>query len=162
MLNLPQILAIQQIAAAARDARDSGVLERPRHKGITALFSGPDGAGKSMAAETLAKELGVELLRVDLSAIVNKYTGETEKNLQRIFDAAESDGAILFFDEADALFGNRSEVKDSHDRYANVEIEYLLKCMHGCKGVAILSTNSTDHNDSVFNCFQYVAQFPFS
>ena len=162
MLSSPQILAIQQIAAAARTVRDCGVLERPRHKGVTVLFSGPDGAGKTMAAETLARELRVDLLRVDLSAIVNKYIGETEKNLQRIFDAAESDGAILFFDEADALFGNRSDVKDSHDRYANVEIEYLLKRMHGCKGVAILSTNSSDHTNSFFNCFQYVAQFPFS
>ena len=97
--------------------------------GISALFAGESGTGKTMAAEVLANELRPDLYRIDLSAVVSKYIGETEKNLRRLFDAAEDGGAILFFDEADALFGKRSEVKDSHDRYANIEINYLLQRM---------------------------------
>ena len=100
-----------------------------RGLGISALFAGDSGTGKTMAAEVIANELGLDLYRIDLSAVVSKYIGETEKNLRRLFDAAEDGGAILFFDEADALFGKRSEVKDSHDRYANIEINYLLQRM---------------------------------
>src|SRR5205814_7229380 len=96
-----------------------------RGLGISALFAGPSGTGKTMAAEVLARELRLDLYRIDLSAVVSKYIGETEKNLRRVFDAAEEGGAILLFDEADALFGKRSEVKDSHDRYANIEVSYL-------------------------------------
>jgi len=109
-----------------------------RGLGLSALFAGPSGTGKTLAAEVLANELELDLFRIDLSAVVSKYIGETEKNLRRVFDAAEEGGAILFFDEADALFGKRSEVKDSHDRYANVEISYLLQRMEAYRGLAIL------------------------
>src|SRR5204863_9938553 len=97
--------------------------------------------GKTMAAEVLARELKLDLFRIDLSQVINKYIGETEKNLRRVFDAAEGGGAILLFDEADALFGKRSEVKDSHDRYANIEVSYLLQRMEQYRGLAILTTN---------------------
>ena len=107
---------------------------RPR-----ALFSGRNNAGKTLAAEFLARQLDVALFRIDLSKVVGKYIGETEKNLRRVFDAAELSGAILLFDEADALFGKRSEVKDSHDRYANIEIDYLLQRLEKFEGLAILS-----------------------
>jgi SpoVK/Ycf46/Vps4 family AAA+-type ATPase len=100
-----------------------------RGLGVSALFHGPSGVGKTFAAESLAGDLGLDLYRIDLSAAVSKYIGETEKNLRRIFDAAEQSGAILLFDEADALFGRRSEVSDSHDRYANIEVSYLLQRM---------------------------------
>src|SRR5262249_41524557 len=100
-----------------------------RGRGITALFSGASGTGKTMAAEVVAEELNLDLYRIDLASTVSKYIGETEKNLKRLFDAAEQGGAILFFDEADALFGKRTEVKDSHDRYANIEVNYLLQRM---------------------------------
>ena len=112
-----------------------------RGLGITALFAGESGTGKTMAAEVLAGELGLDLYRIDLSAVVSKYIGETEKNLRRVFDAAEEGGAVLLFDEADALFGKRSEVKDSHDRYANIEVGYLLQRMEAYRGLAILTTN---------------------
>jgi ATPases of the AAA+ class len=105
-----------------------------RGLGISALFEGESGTGKTMAAEVLANELHLELFRIDLSAVVSKYIGETEKNLARVFDAAEDRGAILLFDEADALFGKRSEVKDSHDRYANIEVSYLLQRMEAYRG----------------------------
>ena len=112
--------------------------------GISALFAGESGTGKTMAAEVIANDLRLNLYRIDLSQVVNKYIGETEKNLRRLFDAAEDGGAILFFDEADALFGKRSEVKDSHDRYANIEINYLLQRMESYRGLAILATNLQD------------------
>ncbi len=112
-----------------------------RGLGISALFAGASGTGKTMAAEVLASELRLDLYRIDLSAVVSKYIGETEKNLRRVFDAAEAGGAILLFDEADALFGKRSEVKDSHDRYANIEVSYLLQRMESYRGLAILTTN---------------------
>ena len=105
------------------------------------LFAGPSGTGKTMAAGVIAGELGLDLYKIDLSQVVSKYIGETEKNLDRIFAAAEDANAILFFDEADALFGKRSEVKDAHDRYANIEIAYLLQKMEEYEGVAILATN---------------------
>ncbi|MBD2261424.1 ATP-binding protein [Pseudanabaena sp. FACHB-2040] len=109
--------------------------------GISALFAGDSGTGKTMAAEVIANDLRLNLYRIDLSSVVSKYIGETEKNLRRLFDAAEDGGAILFFDEADALFGKRSEVKDSHDRYANIEINYLLQRIEAYRGLAILATN---------------------
>lgn len=121
-----------------------------RGLGISALFAGPSGTGKTFAAEVLAHELGLNLYRIDLSAVVNKYIGETEKNLRRLFDAAEGGGSILFFDEADALFGKRSEVTDAHDRYANVETGYLLQRMEAYRGLAVLSTNSRASLDSAF------------
>ena len=109
--------------------------------GLTALFAGPPGTGKTMAAEALASAIGLPLYRIDLSQVVNKYVGETEKNLRRVFDAADVAELILFFDEADSLFGKRTEVKDAHDRYANLEISYLLERMERFKGLAILATN---------------------
>src|SRR6202011_5984301 len=118
--------------------------------GISALFAGPSGTGKTMAASILATALRLDLYRIDLSSVVNKYIGETEKNLRLVFDAAENGGAILFFDEADALFGKRGEVKDSHDRYANVEINYLLQRMEAYHGLAIHATNMKSALDPAF------------
>jgi AAA+ superfamily predicted ATPase len=133
-----------------------------RGLGISALFTGESGTGKTMAAEVLARELGLELYRIDLSAVVSKYIGETEKNLRRVFDAAEESGAILLFDEADALFGKRSEVKDSHDRYANIEVSYLLQRMEAYRGLAILTTNLRTALDAAFQRrLRFVVQFPF-
>lgn len=133
-----------------------------RGLGISALFAGASGTGKTMAAEVLAGELRLDLYRIDLSAVVSKYIGETEKNLRRIFDAAESGGAILLFDEADALFGKRSEVKDSHDRYANIEVSYLLQRMESYRGLAILTTNMKQALDTAFlRRIRFVVQFPF-
>jgi hypothetical protein len=133
-----------------------------RGLGISALFAGPSGTGKTMAAEVLANELCLDLYRVDLASVVSKYIGETEKNLRRIFDAAEESGAILLFDEADALFGKRSEVKDSHDRYANIEVSYLLQRMEAYRGLAILTTNMKSALDPAFlRRIRFVAQFPF-
>lgn len=131
-------------------------------KGITVLFAGPPGTGKTMAAEILSGELGLDLYKIDLSSIVSKYIGETEKNLERIFNEAESSNAILFFDEADALFGKRSEVKDSHDRYANIEISYLLQRMEAYDGVTILATNLRANLDEAFTRrLQFAVDFPF-
>ncbi|HSB10231.1 MAG TPA: ATP-binding protein [Blastocatellia bacterium] len=133
-----------------------------RGLGLSALFAGPSGTGKTMAAEVLANELRLDLYRIDLSQVVNKYIGETEKNLRRVFEAAESGGAILLFDEADALFGKRTEVKDSHDRYANIEISYLLQRMETYRGLAILTTNMKSVLDSAFlRRIRFVVQFPF-
>jgi ATPase family associated with various cellular activities (AAA) len=130
--------------------------------GVTALFAGESGTGKTMAAEVIAGDLGLDLYRIDLSAVVSKYIGETEKNLRRLFDAAEAGGAVLLFDEADALFGRRSEVKDSHDRYANLEVAYLLQRMEGYRGLAILTTNLRSNVDTAFlRRLRFVVQFPF-
>jgi AAA+ superfamily predicted ATPase len=133
-----------------------------RGLGISALFAGPSGTGKTMAAEVLAAELRLDLYRIDLSATVSKYIGETEKNLRRVFDAAEEGGAVLLFDEADALFGKRSEVKDSHDRYANVEVSYLLQRMEAYRGLAILTTNLEKSLDSAFiRRIRFIVRLPF-
>lgn len=133
-----------------------------RGLGISALFAGESGTGKTMAAEVLARALGLLLYRIDLSAVVSKYIGETEKNLRRLFDAAEDGGAILLFDEADALFGRRSEVKDSHDRYANIEVNYLLQRMESYRGLAILATNMKSALDGAFlRRLRFVVNFPF-
>jgi ATPase family associated with various cellular activities (AAA) len=133
-----------------------------RGLGISVLFAGVSGTGKTMAAEALASELRLDLYRIDLSQVVSKYIGETEKNLRRIFDAAEMGGAILLFDEADALFGKRSEVKDSHDRYANIEVSYLLQRMEAYHGLAILTTNLKSALDAAFlRRIRFVVQFPF-
>src|SRR5689334_24301841 len=115
-----------------------------------------------MAAEVLANELRLDLYRIDLSQVVSKYIGETEKNLRAVFDAAEDSGAILLFDEADALFGKRSEVKDSHDRYANIEVSYLLQRMEAYRGLAILTTNLKSALDSSFQRrLRFIVNFPF-
>jgi hypothetical protein len=133
-----------------------------RGLGISALFAGSSGTGKTLAAETLATELKLDLYRIDLSAVVSKYIGETEKNLRRVFDAAETGGVILLFDEADAIFGKRSEVKDSHDRHANIEVSYLLQRMEAYRGLAILTTNLKDSLDTAFlRRIRFVVQFPF-
>ncbi len=133
-----------------------------RGLGINALFSGGSGTGKTMAAEVIANELDLDLYRIDLSAVVSKYIGETEKNLRKLFDAAEDSGAILFFDEADALFGKRSEVKDSHDRYANIEINYLLQRLESYRGLAILATNMKNSMDKAFiRRLRFMIDFPF-
>ena len=133
-----------------------------RGLGISALFAGDSGTGKTMAAEVLANHLRFNLYRIDLSAVVSKYIGETEKNLRRLFDAAEDGGAMLFFDEADALFGKRSEVKDSHDRYANIEINYLLQRMESFGGLAILATNQKSTLDQAFmRRLRFIVNFPF-
>ena len=133
-----------------------------RGLGIGALFAGESGTGKTLAAEVLARELHLELYRIDLAAVVSKYIGETEKNLRRVFDTAEDSGAILLFDEADALFGKRSEVKDSHDRYANIEVSYLLQRMEAYSGLAVLTTNSKAALDGAFmRRLRFVVSFPF-
>jgi hypothetical protein len=133
-----------------------------RGLGISALFAGASGTGKTLAAEVMANELRLDLYRIDLSQVVSKYIGETEKNLRRVFDAAEAAGAVLLFDEADALFGKRSEVKDSHDRYANIEVSYLLQRMEAYRGLAILTTNMKQALDPAFTRrIRFVVQFPF-
>jgi SpoVK/Ycf46/Vps4 family AAA+-type ATPase len=131
-------------------------------RGVTILFAGPPGTGKTMAAEVIADELGLDLYKIDLSTVVSKYIGETEKNLERIFNEAETSNAILFFDEADSLFGKRSEVRDSHDRYANIEISYLLQRMEAYDGVTILATNLRANLDEAFTRrLQFAVDFPF-
>ena len=133
-----------------------------RGLGVTALFAGGSGTGKTMAAEVLAGTLKLDLYRIDLSAVVSKYIGETEKNLKQVFDAAEEGGVILLFDEADALFGKRGEVKDSHDRYANIEVGYLLQRMEAYQGLAILTTNLKSTMDKAFQRrLRFIVHFPF-
>jgi ATPase family associated with various cellular activities (AAA) len=133
-----------------------------RGLGVSALFAGESGTGKTLAAEVLAHELGLDLYRVDLSAVVSKYIGETEKNLRRVFDFGEEAGALLLFDEADALFGKRSDVKDSHDRYANIEVGYLLQRMEAYQGLAILTTNLKSSLDRAFQRrLRFIVEFPF-
>lgn len=131
-------------------------------KGLNILFSGPSGTGKTMAAQIIAKELDIDIFRIDLSRIVSKYIGETEKNLDRIFTAAGNSNVILFFDEADALFGKRSEIKDAHDRYANIEISYLLQKIEEYEGIVILATNLRNNIDDAFiRRMHYIVDFPF-
>ncbi len=166
-LPAPEAALLQEIAGqvTGRDIvyNDYGFAARmSRGLGISVLFAGESGTGKTMAAEALAGELGLLLYRIDLSAVVSKYIGETEKNLRRLFDAAENGGAVLFFDEADALFGKRSEVKDSHDRYANIEVSYLLQRMEQFRGLAVLASNRKDALDQAFlRRLRFVVNFPF-
>ena len=136
--------------------------KRSYGNGVSSLFAGPSGTGKTMAAEIIASELGLDLYKIDLSTVVSKFIGETEKNLSRIFTEAETSNAILFFDEADALFGKRSEVKDSHDRYANIEVGYLLQRIEEYDGVVILASNFKKNIDEAFvRRLQFVIEFPF-
>jgi hypothetical protein len=131
-------------------------------KGLNVLFCGPSGTGKTMSAGIVARELGLDLYKIDLSTVVSKYIGETEKQLSQIFREAQSSNAILFFDEADAIFGKRSEVKDAHDRYANVEVAYLLQKMDEYEGVVILCTNFRKNIDDAFTRrIHYIVEFPF-
>ena len=133
-----------------------------RGLGISALFAGESGTGKTMAAEVIAHSLQLNLYRIDLSGVVNKYIGETEKNLRRLFEAAEDGGTILFFDEADSLFGKRNEVRDSHDRYSNIEINYLLQRIESYRGLAILATNLKSSLDRAFlRRLRFIIDFPF-
>lgn len=162
-----QMAIMRRIAGQVRERQlvygDWGFGRRMnRGLGISALFAGESGTGKTMAAEVIARDLRLNLYRIDLSAVVSKYIGETEKNLRRLFDAAEQGGAILFFDEADALFGKRSEVRDSHDRYANIEINYLLQRMESFGGLAILATNMKSALDPAFmRRLRFIVNFPF-
>ena len=138
-----------------------GFSRRWGESGASALLAGASGTGKSMAAEVIAGALDLDLYRIELSGVVSKYIGETEKNLQRIFQAAEASGAVLLFDEADAIFGKRSEVKDAHDRYANIEVSYLLQAMERYRGLAILSTNMKSNVDQAFfRRLSYIIDFP--
>ena len=154
---------VNQVGQRSVVYQNWGFAERMnRGLGISALFQGESGTGKTMAAEVVANKLRLSLYRIDLSAVVSKYIGETEKNLRKVFDAAEEGGAILFFDEADALFGKRSEVKDSHDRYANIEINYLLQRMEAYRGLAILATNMKNSLDPGFTRrLRFTINFPF-
>jgi hypothetical protein len=163
----PKLRVLHDIAIHVRHRsrvyEDWGFAARSsRGLGISALFAGPSGTGKTLAAEVLANELELDLYRIDLASVVSKYIGETEKNLKQVFDAAESGGAILLFDEADALFGKRSEIKDSHDRYANIEVSYLLQRMEAYRGLAILTTNMQGALDTAFlRRIRFIVQFPF-
>jgi hypothetical protein len=167
ILSEPQKTTLRQIAVHVKHRltvyEDWGFSGKgARGLGISALFAGESGTGKTMAAEVLANELHLDLYRIDLSSVVSKYIGETEKNLRRVFDAAEDSGAILLFDEADALFGKRSEVKDSHDRYANIEVSYLLQRMEAYRGLAILTTNQKAALDTAFQRrLRFIVHFPF-
>jgi hypothetical protein len=162
-----QLDTLREIVAQVRQRPvvhgEWGFRERySRGLGVTALFAGASGTGKTMAAEVIAAELDLDLYQIDLAGVVSKYIGETEKNLRRIFDAAEDGGAVLLFDEADAVFGKRSEIRDSHDRYANLEISYLLQRMEAYRGLAILTTNMKQALDNAFlRRIRFVVQFPF-
>ena len=146
---------LNDISTHARNSRSQRGAE------TIVLFTGVSGSGKTNAAEVVARDLGQDLYRVDSDKIVSKYIGETEKNLNRLFNAAESAGTILFFDEADALFGKRSEVKDSHDRYANIEVGYLLQQLEAFNGIAILATNNEEDTDDTFRRrIRFIVEFP--
>jgi hypothetical protein len=166
VLPAEQDAQLHQIASQVRGRytvyEEWGFAERmSRGLGISALFAGDSGTGKTMAAEVLANELDLPLYRIDLSAVVSKYIGETEKNLRTLFDAADAGGFILFFDEADALFGKRSEVRDSHDRYANIEVNYLLQRIEAYRGLAILATNAKASLDAAFvRRLRFIVNFP--
>lgn len=161
------LAALREIVAAAEtrekvEDRWGLASNSARGQGLAVLLSGPSGTGKTLAAEVLAGALGLEVFRIDLAGLVSKWIGETEKNLARIFDAAAAGGAVLFFDEADALFGKRSEVKDSHDRYANVEVAYLLQRMEQHRGISILATNLRGNLDQAFlRRLRFAVDFPY-
>ena len=149
------------VLQAGRVLEEWGFASRiPYGQGVAALFSGPSGTGKTMAAQIIAGALGVDLFQVDLSKTISKYIGETEKNLDAVFDAAEAAGSVLLFDEADALFGKRTEIKDAHDRHANVEIAYLLQRMESYRGLAVLTTNLQQNMDDAFvRRLRFVVEF---
>ncbi len=141
---------VAAMGALGRVHHEWGTARAWNESGLSVLFCGPPGTGKTMAAEALASELQLPMVRIDLSQVVNKYIGETEKNLRRIFDAAETSDCLMFFDEADALFGKRTEVKDAHDRFANIEVSYLLERMERFKGLAVLASNRRKDLDEAF------------
>lgn len=168
-LVLPGELTGQLREIAAHVTRAQVVLEQwgfqrklPYGRGVTGLFHGGSGTGKTMAVSIIAADLGLDLYKIDLSMVVSKYIGETEKNLNRVFAEAQDSSAILFFDEADALFGKRSQVKDAHDRYANIETAYLLQCMEDYSGIVILATNMKGNMDDAFvRRLRFILHFPF-
>ncbi|MGY1701267.1 ATP-binding protein [Geodermatophilus sp. SYSU D00766] len=151
----------EHVLQGGRVLEDWGFAARvPYGDGVAALFSGPSGTGKTMAAQIIARDLGVNLLQVDLSKTVSKYIGETEKNLDAVFEAAECTGAVLLFDEADAVFGRRTEIKDAHDRHANVEVAYLLQRLEAFSGLTILTTNLKQNIDQAFvRRLRFVVEF---
>jgi len=160
MGNQPMIMSdpLQQIVASVNRVR---VQKKSRAEAVTVLFVGPTGTGKTMAAQAMADQLGMELLRIDLSRIVSKYIAETEENLDRLFDQAENSGSVLLFDEADAVFGKRSEVRDAHDRYANVDTAYPLQRMEVHAGLVILATNRKKDIDAAFlRRLRFIVEFP--
>lgn len=164
-LALPEteLRQLRQIAGGLRppDARAPAMPAASGHGGAATLFIGRDSQGKSAAAEALARETGADLYRVDLAAVVSRYIGQTERNLRRLFEAAEASGAILFFDEADALFGKRADVRDSHDRYANLQIGALLQRMESYPGLTVLSVARRPNLDSAFlRRLRFVVAFP--
>jgi ATPase family protein associated with various cellular activities (AAA)/winged helix domain-containing protein len=153
---------VVQVRHQSRVYDEWGFGRMSRGLGVTALFSGPSGVGKTLAAEVLAHELRLDIYRIDLSQVVSKYIGETEKNLRRVFDAADGGGVVLLFDEADAIFGKRTEVNDSHDRYANIEVSYLLQRMETYRGLAVLTTNFKGAIDQAFmRRLRFIVNFPF-
>lgn len=160
---LSRFKALSNYVNQARQDFHDDINSEPSLKvpGITVLFSGPGSTGKTMAAEILARQMKFDLFKIDLSQIVSKYIGETEKNLDKVFELAEGFSGILFFDEADALFGKRTEVKDAHDRFANIETGYLLKKIESFKGIIILTTNLLDNIDDAFvRRLHTVIEFP--
>lgn len=167
-LDLPpaQLSQLRKLAADERRAsraekRNTRRTTASEGAPVTALFAGASGTGKTMAGQLIAAGLGVDLYRVDMSRVVSKYIGETEKNLRRVFDAATGSGAVLLFDEADALFEKRSDVRDSHDRYANIEVNYLLQRTEDHDGPVILATNRKQDIDSAFlRRLRYIVDFP--
>ena len=162
-----QTMEIEQLIAMARNRsqvlEDWGVGKKlVSGRGISALFTGVPGTGKTLTAQVIAGELGLDIYRVDLSTIVSKYIGETEKNLERIFTEAQSSNVILFFDEADSLFGRRSEVGSSHDRYANIEVGYLLQRIETYDGIVLMATNLGANLDEAFaRRIHFIIDFPF-
>lgn len=159
MLQLGEM--VQASRALTRVHYEWGTARAWNDAGLSVLFCGAPGTGKTMAAEAVAQELQLPMFRIDLSQVVNKYIGETEKNLKRVFDAAEESDCVLFFDEADALFGKRTSVKDAHDRFANIEISYLLERMERLKGIAVLATNRRKDLDEAFlRRLRYLIEFP--
>jgi SpoVK/Ycf46/Vps4 family AAA+-type ATPase len=166
VLPAPTLRQVKEVAAAIKNRHVVYAQWGFEHRvafgrGLKVLFSGASGTGKTMTAGVIARELGLDLYKIDLSSVVSKYIGETEKNLDQIFRAAHSSNAILFFDEADALFGKRSEVKDAHDRYANIEVAYLLQKLEEHEGAVILASNLSRNIDDAFSRrMHYVVQFP--
>jgi len=166
-LTLPQdeLAQLKDVCIEASEihqaGRQWGVNRKLYGKGLSVLFSGSPGNAKTMAAQVIAAELKMPVYRVDLGAVVSKYVGETEQKLKKIFDAADRSDAVLFFDEADALFGKRSQVSDAHDRYANAETAYLLQSMEEHNSVAILATNRRENLDPAFiRRMRFVVEFP--
>jgi SpoVK/Ycf46/Vps4 family AAA+-type ATPase len=157
-----QLLEIcNRVKLASNASEPGGFDSQKRDSGLYVLFSGPSGTGKTMAAAIIAGELDLDLYKIDLCMLVSKYIGETEKNLSTLFSAAELEGSLLFFDEADALFGKRSQVKDSHDRYSNIEINYLLQRLEAFHGLAIIATAPIKIDQAFARRMHFIVEFPY-